>query len=455
MRDSIRRDSAPQWPPDESLSGTGKEVSSRASEEGGSASYGKYRYQAPSASDLDRVLDAVQRGGDQFFFISVAWSTGNTLADEHDYEQAARCFERMLQAATEMKEPFLIELSRVAGDLCDALLGEKVAEDLLLARQRLDQSLFQVDESDVGFAQEALHANWKALSPTRKLTVPSPINSVTSLPTTLPTAESREAPVDPDTIELQVRFFGRFEVYYRDEVLSLGQNNKALAIFKYLLSSRSRSVSQDCLIEWLWPNSGLRKAKWSLNSAVYSLRGTLSQELSFAVASNYIQLKSGYYHLAPEIRPSSDVAEFDARYERGRLLQKSQQMSQAIGEYEKALELYRDDYLIEDLYEDWTMIERERLANSYIDMLSRVGHYYAEDGQLQRSIQVYYRLLEKEPLHEESYRLLMRCYARLGFRARALHQYQLCKQILKRQYDMEPSPDTQDLHRSLVRGESV
>ena len=441
---------------DRRLPDTSEESVSRASEEDVSGSYSKYQYPTLDPDDIERTLDAAQRGVDQFFFVSFAWSTGNALSDKHDYEQAAKFFERMLQAATEMEEPFLIELARVARDLCDALLGEKAAEkDLHLARQRLNQSLFQVNEEDVGFAQDALHANRKALSPARKPTVISPVDPAVPPPTVLPTAESREASVDPGVISLRVRFFGRFEVYYRDESLSLGQNNKALAIFKYLLSRKSRSVSQDYLIEWLWPNSGLRKARWSLNSAIYSLRSTLGEELSSAATSGYVQLKSGYYHLAPELRPSSDVEEFDERYERGRLLEKSGQPLQAIGEYEKALELYRDEYLTEDLYEDWTMIERERLASSYVDMLNRVSHYYAENGQLQRSIQVCYQLLEKDPLHEGSYQLLMRCYARLGLRTRALHQYQLCEQILKRQYGMEPSPDTQDLYKSLVRGESI
>src|SRR3712207_7318836 len=53
---------------------------------------------------------------------------------------------------------------------------------------------------------------------------------------------------------------------------------------------------------------------------------------------------------------------------------------------EEAVGHYRDDYLLEDLYEDWTMVERERLANAYVDMLWRLAVYYLESGQHQRSI---------------------------------------------------------------------
>ena len=82
--------------------------------------------------------------------------------------------------------------------------------------------------------------------------------------------------------------------------------------------------------------------------------------------------------------------------------------------------MYRDDYLVEDLYEDWTMIERERLTSGYVNMLERLSDYYLDDGQLQKSIGVCYQILEKDPYHEESYRRLMRGYSRLGLRSRRL-----------------------------------
>src|SRR3712207_6799507 len=61
------------------------------------------------------------------------------------------------------------------------------------------------------------------------------------------------------SVRLQARFFGHFEVLYGDEVITLGRNGKALTILKYLLAHRSRPVSQDHLMGWLWPESNLKK----------------------------------------------------------------------------------------------------------------------------------------------------------------------------------------------------
>ncbi len=106
--------------------------------------------------------------------------------------------------------------------------------------------------------------------------------------------------------------------------------------------------------------------------------------------------------------------------------------------------------MVEDLYEDWTMVERERLSNAYVDMLSRLAVHYYETEQYQESIRVCYRILEKDRCHEESYRLLMRCYGSLGLRGRAMRHYRLCEEILLQEYGTVPSPETEALYRSLL-----
>jgi LuxR family transcriptional regulator, maltose regulon positive regulatory protein len=170
---------------------------------------------------------------------------------------------------------------------------------------------------------------------------------------------------------------------------------------------------------------------------------------------DFILFEDGHYRLCPTVKVQTDTQEFDALYERALLLEKAQRITEATAEYERAVELYRGEYLTENLYEDWTMIERERLANAYMDMLYRLATYYARIGQYQKCINACYRLLRNDPSHEDSYRLLGQCYVHLGLRDRALRQYRLCKQILQRKYNMDPSPETKALYRSLIRGNAT
>ncbi len=253
---------------------------------------------------------------------------------------------------------------------------------------------------------------------------------------------------------LRVRFFGHFEMLCDDETMPLGRSGKSLTILKYLLAHRTRPVSQDHLMGWLWPESNLKKARWSLNSAVHGLRKVLGSCPSSSDV-NYVLLEEGYYRLCPDIRISTDVDEFDAHYEEGRRLERTGETEEATAAYERAIDLYRGDYLLEDLYEDWTMVERERLSNAYVDMLGRLGEHYLGSGRPQDGIRACYRVLEKDRCHEDSHRLLMRCYAGLGLRGRALRQYRLCERTLGQEYGMSPSPEIHALYERLLRDESA
>lgn len=249
---------------------------------------------------------------------------------------------------------------------------------------------------------------------------------------------------------LSVRFLGQFELSYEGAEIPPCRNTKALAILKYLLAHPQRPVSRDLLMGWLWPEANLKKARWSLNSSVHALRRYLASHVSFRHAPEIVVCEEGHYRLSPSLRPGSDVEKFDGLYARGRHLERERGMDAAVPDFEEAVGLYGGDYLPEDLYEDWTLIERERLLDAYVYMLDRLCAHYLQIGNRQRAIETCYELLEKDPCHEETHRRLIACYAGLGMRERARRQYQVCARVLKSRYGLDPSPDTSATYRSVL-----
>jgi hypothetical protein len=63
--------------------------------------------------------------------------------------------------------------------------------------------------------------------------------------------------------------------------------------------------------------------------------------------------------------------------------------------------------------------------------------------------------VEKDRCHEDSHRLLMLCYDRLGLRARALRQYRLCEEALGQDYGLSPSPETRVVYRNITMGQPI
>src|SRR5439155_16046891 len=63
-------------------------------------------------------------------------------------------------------------------------------------------------------------------------------------------------------------------------------------------------------------------------------------------------------------------------------------------------------------------------------------------------------LLRHDPLHEATYRHLIRLYALMGDRAAALRTYHTCATVLERELATEPGPATREAYERLVRKDS-
>ena len=251
---------------------------------------------------------------------------------------------------------------------------------------------------------------------------------------------------------LQAYFFGQFKVFCCGKKIapSRRRRNHELSILKYLLMNRYEPVSQDHLMGWLWPEANLKKARWSLNSAIRKVR-TLLSTCPSSEYENSVLLEDGYYRLgAALLQVETDVDEFDAYYQRGLRLENANGIAEAVTKYQKAVDIYQGDFLVEDLYEDWTMVERERLISALVDILDRLSTQYYATGQYQECLRICHRLLSKDLCYERGHALIMKCYASLGLRVRASHQYQMYQHYVQQKLGQDPSPEMAALHHTIL-----
>jgi two-component SAPR family response regulator len=62
------------------------------------------------------------------------------------------------------------------------------------------------------------------------------------------------------------------------------------------------------------------------------------------------------------------------------------------------------------------------------------GRLACQGGELQRAMELYQTILGQNPYREAAFVGLMRCYYRLGDRAAAIRQYQICAKICVRNW---------------------
>jgi DNA-binding SARP family transcriptional activator len=254
------------------------------------------------------------------------------------------------------------------------------------------------------------------------------------------------APVLSGIPPLTVYTLGRFAVRRGDQLIedASWKRRKAKSLFKLLLLAPGRQVLKDYVLDLLWPEQNPSSAANNLHRTVFVLRHTLQPDASDTASSHYVLFEHGMIMLNPAATIWVDAEEFE------RLIRTGRQQSDALSTYEAARDLYRGDFLSEDLYEDWANGRREALRTSYVQLLQNMSHLYCQRTAYSEAIDCLQKLIEADPTNEAGHRELMRVYTQAGHRHQALHQYQRAREILRGELDVEPSPETTELYRAIV-----
>jgi DNA-binding SARP family transcriptional activator len=150
---------------------------------------------------------------------------------------------------------------------------------------------------------------------------------------------------------------------------------------------------------------------------------------------------------------SLDVADFEDSLAH---LEQAQEMNDSIAAREaltRAERLYKGD-LLPSCYDDWIIPQREGLHQAYLNALEHLIRMLEDQRDYQAAIDYAQNLLRYDPLHEATYRGLIRIHALNGDRAGALRVYHTCTTILQRELDVEPSAATREAYVQVLGAES-
>ena len=229
---------------------------------------------------------------------------------------------------------------------------------------------------------------------------------------------------------------GGFELRIGAKVLPLSR--KAEALLAYLALTSAPAHSRSKLAALLWGDTTDDDARNSLRQVLFRVRRALGR------ASRILTINGELVGLDQQ-SVQTDVATFLQL-----VIDGSDEALRA------AADLYRGSLLEgldtgESAFEDWLGGERERLQEiavaAFLRLIAGSEKQRAVDGVVTAGLKV----LGLDPLNEEAHRALMRAYASQGRRAAALRQYQMCLDVLQRELQVKPEPETKALYLELLR----
>ncbi len=249
----------------------------------------------------------------------------------------------------------------------------------------------------------------------------------------------------PESHRLDAYLLGPFRVIIDDTLVEALPSGRGRAVLAYLLAHDDHPLPREVIMEAFWPEASPDSARNSLNVAIHSLRQALKAVLEIPV----ILFQENTYLLNPDLARWVDIKDFEGCAQEGSRNEAARQTAAAIQYYEKALGFYQGDLLSDFPYEEWAVLERERLRVLYLETLERLSLIYFSQGQYTACAVLCSRILSYDSCREDAHCLLMRCYARQGQGHLALRQYQACVEALRRELDVPPAPATVQLYEQI------
>jgi DNA-binding SARP family transcriptional activator len=246
---------------------------------------------------------------------------------------------------------------------------------------------------------------------------------------------------------LHIHLLGDFLLVADETPVTIITLHRLQSLLAYLVLHRNAPQDRSHLAFLLWPDSTEAQAHANLRQLVYRLRQTLPNADQF-LHSDKQSLQ--WLPANADCTWTLDVLELEQAYTRvvhAELAQEQDGLRQAL---EQVAYLYRGD-LLPACDEEWILPERDRLCQVFLQAAQRLIALLEQERDYAAAISIAHKLLHHDPLHEATYRQLMRLLAVHGDREGALRVYATCVTTLERILGVKPSVITQEVYALLVQ----
>jgi DNA-binding SARP family transcriptional activator len=223
------------------------------------------------------------------------------------------------------------------------------------------------------------------------------------------------------------------------------QRRSARTLTKLLATCPEHALHREQIADILWPGADVDSALNSFGKALYAARHALEPELPRRQSSAYLHLADAVLILDTE-HVVVDADQFE------RLAEDAIRRRQ-VEAYQAALTAYRGELLPEDRYESWCSERRGVLAELHVRLLLGMAEVLERCGAYNDAADRLRDVLRQDPTREVVHQLLMRLYARMGTPDQAVRQFHRCEDVLRRELDLAPQPETVSLYDEILAGQ--
>ena len=217
--------------------------------------------------------------------------------------------------------------------------------------------------------------------------------------------------------------------------------------FVYLALHRHRTVHRDELLTAIWPDES---GDSGLDPIISKLRGML--RAAGLAAGAGIDVSAGTVALQLPSAAWIDVEAAANALDEAEGALRRHDINAAWGRANTAVIITRRP-LLPTVEAPWIESQRATLRAMQLRALQCLVSVTANNHEPLLAIQHAAEMVELEPFRETAYQLLMRMHAAAGDRAEALRVFAKCRELLREELGVSPSPQTEAVYLEILRAE--
>ena len=248
---------------------------------------------------------------------------------------------------------------------------------------------------------------------------------------------------------LEIKLFGPGYATYNGQVLSGFPQQQASLLLCYLLLN-PHSHHRERLAAVFWGDQPVHASRKHLSQTLWRLRHTFqAANIPDAV---YLRITKERINFNTDSDYWLDIEQFESIVTRYHDTSGQQLTDIQAAELESAVQLYQGD-LLEGVYEDWCLHDRERLSLLYLDALGKLMIFHEGNQTYQYGLACGERILNLDNTRERVHQQMMRLYWLAGNRSAALAQFKRCGQILREELGVGPMRETKHLYDQMLHNQ--
>ncbi|MGM9521424.1 MAG: BTAD domain-containing putative transcriptional regulator [Oscillospiraceae bacterium] len=227
------------------------------------------------------------------------------------------------------------------------------------------------------------------------------------------------------------------------------QNNrskKVLMLLEYLLTFRTREISQNELIELLWPDDDTDEPANTLKTLLHRTRSALDG-LGAGIGKSLIICRRGTYAWNNAVNTEIDAEQFENFCK----LSEDGSDEERLKYLLEAIKLYKGDFLPKSSTELWAVPLTTYYHTLYLNTVHEAVELLKKAGRYDEIVSICQHAVTIDPFDEQLHLAIINALSAGGMQQAAMNHYNHVTELFMDKFGITPSQELTALYKELVK----